>query len=464
MNKIIILVLFGLFLSACDGITGKGNSSANGDSQSEHKHDSIKSYYTCSMHPQIKQDKPGKCPICHMNLTKVEVDESDDEVATTPKEREKDIWQCENFPDVTSEKEDVCPIDGTTMVKRPKENKAVKVIGKVKLRKSQLSHFRPEFFPVTKMMMSKKIRLLGTVLQSEEKESNIPARIGGRVEKVFVKSTGSMIKTGDPVVKLYSPKLISAGEEYIIARKSYLKSKTKEFKDMLGQSEERLRLWGVKKFQYDSWYKTEKVPKNITIYSPATGIVRKRNAIVGKYFKEGQNFFELSDLSGVWVEMDVYEQDAAIVSLGQKVSMEFTSLPGELLEGEIDFIDPVLNSKSRTLKVRTTIVNNSGKLKPGMVADATLDVSLDGHPLVVPRSAIIDTGKRKVVWVKISGKQYQAKIIQTGYESEGYVEVKHGLMENEEVVIEGNFLLDAQAQLFGGYEDMKEQSSGGHNH
>jgi multidrug efflux pump subunit AcrA (membrane-fusion protein) len=350
------------------------------------------------------------------------------------------------------------------MVKRPKENKAVKVIGKVKLRKSQLSHFRPEFFPVTKMMMSKKIRLLGTVLQSEEKESNIPARIGGRVEKVFVKSTGSMIKTGDPVVKLYSPKLISAGEEYIIARKSYLKSKTKEFKDMLGQSEERLRLWGVKKFQYDSWYKTEKVPKNITIYSPATGIVRKRNAIVGKYFKEGQNFFELSDLSGVWVEMDVYEQDAAIVSLGQKVSMEFTSLPGELLEGEIDFIDPVLNSKSRTLKVRTTIVNNSGKLKPGMVADATLDVSLDGHPLVVPRSAIIDTGKRKVVWVKISGKQYQAKIIQTGYESEGYVEVKHGLMENEEVVIEGNFLLDAQAQLFGGYEDMKEQSSGGHNH
>ena len=124
----------------------------------------------------------------------------------------------------------------------------------------------------------------------------------------------------------------------------------------------------------------------------------------------------------------------------------------------------MLNSKSRTLKIRTTIANTTGKLKPGMAADATLEVSLEGRPLVVPRSAIIDTGKRKVVWGKVSGKQYQAKTIHTGYESEGYVEVKHGLMENEEVVVEGNFLLDAQAQLFGGYEDMKEKSSGGHNH
>ena len=233
---------------------------------------------------------------------------------------------------------------------------------------------------------------------------------------------------------------------------------------MLRQSEERLEQWGIKKFQYESWYKRNKVPKSITIYSSATGIVRKRNAIVGKYFKEGQNFFELSDLSEIWVEMDVYEHDASLISMGQKVKMEFTSLPGDILEGKINFVNPVLDSVSRTLKVRTTIKNTTGKLKPGMVADATLEINLEGHPLVVPRTAIIDTGKRKVVWTKVSGKQFRAKEIHTGHESEGYVEVKHGLMEGEEVVIEGNFLLDAQAQLFGGYEDMKEQSSGGHNH
>ncbi|MBK24584.1 MAG: efflux transporter periplasmic adaptor subunit [Halobacteriovorax sp.] len=416
------------------------------------------------MHPQIREDKPGKCPICHMNLTKVEIDDSEDIVTQGTVKAEKDLWQCANFPDVTSEKEDVCPIDGTPMVKKPKENKAGKVIAKVKLRKAQLSHFKPDYFPTTSMMMSKKIRLLGTILQSEDKESNIPARIGGRVEKVFIKSTGSFVKVGEPVLDLYSPKLISAGEEYLIARKTYSKSRSKEFKDMLNQSEERLKLWGIKPVQFESWFKEGEVPRKITIYSPATGIVRKRNAVVGKYFKEGQNFFELSDLSEIWVEMDVYENDAALVTLGQKVNMKFTSLPGEILEGEIDFVNPVLNPISRTLKIRTTISNATGKLKPGMVADATLDITLEGQPLVIPRTAIIDTGKRKVVWIKLSNKQFQAKEIHTGHESEGYVEVKHGLMEGEEVVIEGNFLLDAQAQLFGGYEDMKEQKSGGHNH
>jgi hypothetical protein len=436
----------------------------SGDMKDEHKHENISSYYTCSMHPKVKEDKPGKCPICHMNLTKVEVDDSVDEINEESIISNKEIWQCENFSEVTSEKAGKCPMDGTDMIKVVKTNTASEVIARVKLRKSQMKHFSPDFFPVTTMKMTKRIRLLGSVLQSEEKESSIPARIGGRVEKVYVKSTGSMVKVGDPVIDLYSPKLITAGEEYLLARKSFAKSKNKDFKDMLTQSIERLKLWGIKNFQFKSWYKNNKVPKQITIYSNATGIVRKRNATVGKYFKEGQNFFELSDLADVWVEMDVYEHDSSLIKIAQKVELDFTAIPGEILVGEIDFVSPVLDKNSRTLKVRATIENASGKLKPGMIANAVLNVDIDGMPLVIPRTAIIDTGKRKVVWVKVSEKLFQAKIIHAGYESEGYVEIKHGLMEGEEVVIEGSFLLDAQAQLFGGYEDMKETKSTGHNH
>ncbi len=350
------------------------------------------------------------------------------------------------------------------MVLKPKENKAAKVVAKVKLRKSQLSHFSPEYFPVTTMKMTKKIRLLGSVLQSEEKESSIPARIGGRVEHVYVKSTGSFVKKGDPVIDFYSPKLITAGEEYLLAKQSYRKSKSKEFKDMLKQSEQRLSLWGIQKKQFESWYTKNSVPRRITIYSHATGIVRKRSAIVGRYFKEGQNFFELSDLSDVWVEMDVYEHDSSLIQLGQKVELQFTAIPGEQVQGVIDFVNPVLDEQSRTLKVRATITNASGKLKPGMIASAVLNVDIEGMPLVVPRSAVIATGKRKVVWVKVSDREFRAKKIHAGYESDGYVEVKHGLMEGESVVIEGNFLLDAQAQLFGGYEYMNSDTSGGHNH
>lgn len=458
MNKLGLILLLSLFafLSSCQ--------SEGPSEKASHEHSTVETYYTCSMHPQIKQKENGKCPICHMNLTKVEVDSSDSDVEVK-KAPMKELWACKNFPDVTSEAKDVCPIDGSEMVKVDHyKQMAGQTIAKVKLRKAQLQHFKPDYFPVTKMKMKKKVRLLGTILQSEDKESNIPARVGGRVEKVYVKSTGSFIKVGDPVIDLYSPKLITAGEEYIIAKKSSLNSKTKEFKDILKQSEQRLKLWGIKKKQFEKWYQNGEVPRSITIYSPATGIVRKRNASVGKYFKEGQDFFELSDLSEIWVEMDVYEQEAAIVNLGQDVELEFTSLPGEKFRGKIDFVDPVLDVKSRTLKIRTTIENRSGKLKPGMIADATLHIDLEGDPLVIPRTAVIDTGKRKVVWIKVNEKQFQAKVIQVGHESEGYLEVKSGLMAGEEVVIEGNFLLDAQAQLFGGYEDMVENQGGAHQH
>ncbi|WP_412471862.1 efflux RND transporter periplasmic adaptor subunit [Halobacteriovorax sp. RT-1-4] len=447
MNKLLKIITFTTLLGfvAC----------SPKEETSTHSESKVKTYYTCSMHPQIKEDKPGKCPICHMNLTKVEVEDDHDHSAMTQNEPKKDLWRCKDFPDVTSEKEDVCPMDGSPMVKvnTQKEN-ASKVVASVKLRKSQLKHFNPSYFPVTTMKMTKKIRLLGQVLQSEEKESNIPARIDGRVEKVYVKSTGSFVKTGDPVVDIYSPKLISAGEEYILARKTYLKNKGREFRDLYLQSQERLELWGIKKEQYEAWAKSGAVPNKITIYSPATGIVQKRSATVGTYFKEGQNFFELSNLSDVWVELDVYEQDSALVQLGQTVELEFIAIPGKTTKGEVDFISPVLDQQSRTLKVRATIQNEEGKLKPGMVANAQITFELEGMPLVIPRSAVIDTGKRKVAWVKVSDKEFKSIVIKTGHESEGYVEVKEGLKDGDQVVIEGNFLLDAQAQLFGGYEDM----------
>lgn len=420
----------------------------------------VRTVYTCSMHPNVREDKPGRCPICHMNLTKVEIDDSAHNHDLVKKEVNS-LWSCKDHPEVTSDIEEACPIDGTMMVKLTNPE-AKKVVASVKLRKAQLSHFRPSYFPVTTMKMSRKIRLLGSVLQSEEKESSIPARIGGRIEKVYVKSTGSFVKIGDPIVDIYSPKLITAGEEYLLARESSAKSKSKEFKEMLSQTEEKLKLWGIKPSQYEKWFNKKNVPKQITIFSNATGIVRKRNATVGSYIKEGQNFFELSDLSDVWVEMDVYEREATLVELGQEVVLEFTSLPGEFVMGVIDFINPVLDSKSRTLKVRATIKNTTGKLKPGMIADAVLKIEMNNSPLVVPRSAIIDTGKRRVVWLKVNDKQFKALTIHSGFESDGYVEVKSGLKEGDEVVIEGNFLLDAQAQLFGGYEDM--DNSNGHNH
>ncbi|MBE8221590.1 MAG: efflux RND transporter periplasmic adaptor subunit [Bdellovibrionales bacterium] len=402
-------------------LVGKKHKSDLKHSVTKKKSD-VKSYYTCSMHPHIKKHKPGKCPICNMRLTKILIDNE----SLSKKENNK----------ITSAADSL-------------KYTAVK---KIKLKKSQLKHFRAEIFTVTKMLMTKKIYLLGSIIQSEETESKITARVSGRVEKVYIKSTGSLIKKDSPILELYSPKLITAGEEYLIARRSYNNAKTKIFKNMLRQSVQRLKLWGIKSFQYKKWFKQGRVPKKITIYSPSAGIVKKRNAIVGKYFKEGQNFFELSDLSDVWVEMDIYEHDSSLVEIGQKIKLQFTALPGENINGEIDFINPVLNSVSRTLKIRSTISNPDGKLKPGMVANATLSIVKKTPSLVVPKTAIIDTGKKKIVWVQISNANYSAKIINTGYESGGYTEIKKGLLLGEKVVTDGNFLLDAQSQFFKDYD------------
>ena len=416
-------------------------------------------YYTCSMHPEVREHEHGKCPICNMDLVAVEIDRKGKKLAQTRSPSAE--YYCKDFPEVKSKFGGPCPVDGTAMIrddKGPEKSNLAKVVAQVKLKKAHMNHFKPEFFPVARMNMVKKIRLLGNVLRSEEKESRIAAKVDGRVEKVFVRSTGSSVSLGDPVLTLYSPKLITAGEEYLVARRSFNQNNSVEFRNMLNQSRERLRLWGIKQFQYDKWFRDGRVPRQIVIYSDATGVVRKRNAVVGKYFTVGQNFFELSNLDDVWVEMDVYEHDSFLVKVGQKAELSFDAIPGEKLQGVIDFINPVLDPKSRTLKIRATIPNSSGKLKPGMLANAVLIMNIPGNPLAVPRNAIIDTGKRKVVWIKPKDKEdgFLARAVQTGYESDGYVEIKSGLSIGESVVIEGNFLLDAQAQLFGGYEDITD--------
>jgi Cu(I)/Ag(I) efflux system membrane fusion protein len=415
--KVMLITFLFTFLPACD----KSSEKESRKNQENSQEAQVEVYWTCPMHPQVKEEGPGKCPICGMSLVKAEIDKNE-----------------LNTSEVKKAGAHINPGD---------------VIARVKLRDAQLSHFHPAYYPVTPMQMEKKIRLLGTVLPSEEKERNISARIPGRVEKVYIKSTGSYVKVGAPVVELYGPQLITTGEEYLLARQNYEKNKTKVFKDLMSQAKERLGHWGIPEFQLETWYKKGKVPRSVTIYAPTSGVVKSRNAVEGKYFNEGDILFKLLELSSVWVEMDVYEHDSAHVELGQDVKLSFTALPGELIVSKIDFIYPVLDPETRTLKVRSTIQNPKGKLKPGMIANAVLKVELGERGMVIPRSAVIDTGKRKVVWVKASEESFRAKIVRTGVESDGYIEVVEGINQDEQVVIEGNFMLDAQAQLFGGYED-----------
>lgn len=403
-----------------------------------HDH-SKETYYTCSMHPQVREDKPGKCPICHMNLTKVTVEKGG---ASAPVPKTK-LWYCKDDPSITSESPTVCPLDGLPMIEKESVQKLV-------LSQTQMAHFDARLFEVQHMKMIKEIRLLGQVVQAQQKESNIPLRVDGRVERVFVKSEGEFVRRGQPVVEIYSPTLISAGEEYIIAYKGVKKSPAnKDFKDLLRQSEERLSNWGVTREQRERWVAKGEVEQTITVFAPTSGIVTKRFAVNGKYFKEGQSLFDLVDLSTVWVELDVYELDSALVTQGQKVEMRFSAMPGLVKSGVLDFVSPVIDPQSRTLKVRATIDNSGGELKLGMIVDGRLEVSFEGDRLVIPRTAVVDTGKRQIAWIKTSERGYETRLLKLGVMAGDFVEVLSGLALGDLVVERGNFLLDAQAQLFG---------------
>ncbi len=433
----------GLFLVSCNN--GEQNKSAATD-HSTHEH-KTESYYTCSMHPQVREKEPGKCPICHMNLTKVDVEE-EPQVKAQPI---KEIWACEEDHSVTSESPTICPLDGQEMVKLSQP--ASGPIQKVNLKQGQIAHFDARVFEAQHMLMKKEIRLLGQVVQASQKESNIPLRVDGRIEKVFVKSEGESIRRGQPVVEIYSPTLISAGEEYVIAYKGAKKnSGNKDYKDLLRQSEERLTNWGVTSEQRERWANTGVVDQSIVVYAPTSGIVTKRFAVIGRYFKEGQSLFDLVDLSSVWVELDVYEVDSGMVENGQKLEMGFSAIPGLIKKGELDFVSPVIDPKTRTLKVRATIDNSGGELKLGMIVDARLDVELKGDRLVIPRTSVVDTGKRQIAWVKVGERSFESRLLNLGMIAGDYVEVISGLSLGDQVVERGNFLLDAQAQLFGSPE------------
>lgn len=408
-------------------------------------------YYTCSMHPEIREDQPGRCPICHMSLTKVarSFDESDDSISSRVDEEK---WRCENYPDVQSYHPGPCPIDGSEMVKIVSRELPGATVAQVRLRKAQMGHFSPSYFQVTPMQMHREVRLLGTVLQAEEKKSNIPARVAGRVERVYVQSTGAHIRQGDKILDLFSPRLISAGEEFLLAKRNHNTRPSDNSLSLLNQSKERLRQWGITEQQLTEWVRLDSVPEVISLYSQVNGIVVERNAVNGRYFNEGESFFDLVDLSVVWLEVDVFESDSALIQMGQHIEIRFNALPGEVFHSEIDFVSPVIDRASRTLKVRASLHNESGRLRPGMIAEAFIKVELGGHELVVPRSALIDTGRRQVVWTKESSSRFSARLVRTGHTSQGYVQILDGLEEDEMIVLEGNFVLDAQAQIFGGYE------------
>lgn len=420
---------------------------------------SFKSFY-CAMHPQIHQPGQGQCPICGMAL-----------VPMTKEERaggEADFR-------------------GLTMSLRARKLAEV------------------ESVPAARKFVAAEVRMAGKIEYDETKISWIAARIGGRLDRLYVDYTGVSVKKGDHLAELYSPELLQAQEELLSAakivsgwkenRSAWLQEQTEA---NLDAAREKLRLWGLSDWQIQEIETQGQPSRYITIHSPISGVVVHKNAMEGMYVQTGTQIYQIADLSKVWAKLDAYESDLPWLHYGQEVEFRTEAYPGEVFKGQIAFIDPVLNPRTRTVKIRVNLPNLDGRLKPDMFVRAVvkskvagggrvMDASLAGKwispmhpeiikdergtcdvcgmdlvsaeslgyvendagkaPLVIPASAPLITGKRAVVYIDQGEGRYQGREIELGPRAGNYYLVESGLKAGERVVTKGNFKIDSAVQI-----------------
>jgi Cu(I)/Ag(I) efflux system membrane fusion protein/cobalt-zinc-cadmium efflux system membrane fusion protein len=317
---------------------------------------------------------------------------------------------------------------------------------------------------VQRMELKKSIRALGTVTYDETRIYAVNLKFDGWIEKLYVDFVGESVTKGQPLFDIYSPELVTAQEEYLLARaqaKSLTDSSYPSVREnsarLLEAARQRLRYWDLENTQIRQLEKKGEVQKNLTIYSPANGVVIKKDAVAGHFVKAGMHQYEIADLSRVWVDVEVYEYELPFIKKGMPADMELSYLPGKHFQGTVLFIYPFLNPKTRTVTLRLAFDNQEGVLKPDMYANVYIESLIDPAALVIPQEAVIDSGLRKVVFVAQGAGKFEPRQVRLGLEGENSTfQVLEGLQEGDNIVTSAQFMFDSESRLREAIQKMLE--------
>ncbi|QSA96989.1 efflux RND transporter periplasmic adaptor subunit [Methylococcus sp. EFPC2] len=296
------------------------------------------------------------------------------------------------------------------------------------------------------------VRSVGIVEADERRLYDVTLRFDGYIEKLFVNATGQAVARGQPLFELYSPDLVSAQREYLTAKNARSALAKAEpwiqsgMKDLADSSLERLRNWGISDAELAGLEKQGQVRHGLVVRSPASGVVMEKSVVAGRRASAGEVLFKIADLSLVWVVAEVYEQDIGRIAPGQKVKVRLDAVPGRSFEGRVAFVYPSLEPSTRTAKVRVELPNPKGQLKPMMYAQLELDTQAH-QALAVPRSAVLEGGRRTLVLVDRGEGRFEPRPVRLGIRGDDVVEVLEGLNAQERVVVGANFLIDAESNL-----------------
>ena len=410
-----LILLAGLFLGwlLFSGGNRKQSSQQTSSVEEAHDHEAEPTIWTCAMHPQIRMEEPGQCPICGMDLIPLQTTGSGD-ASIDP-----------NAIQLSAEAAALANVQ-TTIVSRQD--------------------------PV------KEVRLYGTIQVDERLSQSQTSHVSGRIEKLHVSFTGESVRRGQPIATIYSPELLNAQQELIEA------VKMKEMQPaLLDAVREKLRLWKLTDEQIAHLEQSGEVSPLIDVTATTSGIVISKNVNQGDYVNTGTVLFDVANLSQVWAIFDAYESDLPFLKLGDRLEYTLQSLPGKTFSGRISFINPILDPSTRTAKVRVETANPRMELKPEMYATAHIQASLKqyNNEIVVPKSAILWTGKRSIVYVKQPDTEtpaFMLREIELGPSlGDAYV-VLTGINDGDEIVTNGAFTIDASAQLAGKRSMMNDEA------
>ncbi len=302
--------------------------------------------------------------------------------------------------------------------------------------------------------LTREIRTIGRLTYDERKIHHIHTKYEGWIEKLHIDFTGQEVRQNDLMVEIYSPQLVSTQEEFLLAMKYSQSLKDSPFPEitsgadsLLESTRRRLELFDVAEHQIESLIREKKVKKTMHIHSPVRGFVIKLNAIHGMFIKPGMSLYTIADLSNIWVLVDIYEYELPWIQIGQEAEMSLSYYPGKKFSGKLTYIDPYLEPKTRTVKVRMEFANPKWELKPDMYANVTLKSNIAKEAVAVPEEAVIRTGAKDLVIVQTRKGRFQSREVVLGPQAQGYYQVLKGLKAGETVVTSSGFLIDSESRL-----------------
>ena len=412
-----------------------------------------KQLWTCGMHPQVIQDKPGTCPICHMKLTPLEVEGGAGPAAAASGERKiKYWWDPMLGPSSISDKPGKSAM-GMDLV--PVYEDEISGGAAVTIDPVVVQNMGVRIAEVTRGPVRRTIRAVGYLAEAQPLIHDVNLRVSGWIEKLYADTEGEHLKKGEPLFELYSPEVQVAVEELIAARKA-IQSQGPQADDLaqrnakvlVESARRKLNQWGLAEKEIEKLAKLDRAPRTVTFYSPINGHITQKNVVEGAAVSAGHRALQLVNHEVLWLDAQVYEQDLPFIKMGQKVTANVESMPGKPIEGEVIFVHPHVDPVTRTATVRMELPNPDLMLRPGMYATARVTAQLAGDALLVPREAVIDTGTREVVFVAAGNGRFEPRNVELGAASaEGTVQVLSGLAPGEPVVTSGQFLLDAESRM-----------------